>query len=161
MLMEGRALVVSRQNLDTKQWGTQDESYTQKPWLPLRGTRGNSQNYRVGQPTILVARMERYDPTICQELRHLPTEQSGQTCTLLNAPIERSSRPTMEINRLGLHYGLSNLGLVLHHCSGRWSPNQNESFHTLQPKPGCTAVRNIIPQRNHTTTRHTQRRHHR
>ena len=67
----------------------------------------------------------------------------------------------MEVNRHGLHYGLSNFGWIRHSSSSHRPPDQNESFHTLQQKSGCTAVRNIVLQRSHMTARHTQRRHHR
>ena len=61
---------------------------------------------------MLLAKIERNDQAIRQELRHLPTKQSGLTGTLWNAAIQRSSRPSMEVDRPGLHYRPSNFGLI-------------------------------------------------
>ena len=161
MRMEGRTPMVPRQNLGTERRGTQNESCTKKPRRPLIRTWGNSKNYRAGQQTILLARIERNNQMIRQEQRYLPTEQSGPTRTLRNAITKQGTRSTMEIDCHGLHYGPSNLWRIWHDSGGHWPPDKNESFHSLQQKPGQTAVRNLVPQRNHTTTRHTQRRHYR
>ena len=153
--------MVLRQNLDTKRRGTQDESYTQKPRRPLGRTWRDGKNYRAGQPTILLARNERNHQAIRQELRHLPTEQGGPTRTIWNASTQRGSRPTMEIDLHGLHYGPSNFGWIRHSPCGHRSSDQNESFHTLPEEPRRPAVCDVIPQRNRTITRHTTRHHYR
>ena len=99
--------MVPRKDLNTKQRRTQDESNMQVPRRPPSRARGKSKDYRAGLPAILLAKNARNDQTIRQELRHVPTEQSDLTCTIRDAPIERGPRPTMEINRYGLHHGLT------------------------------------------------------
>ena len=161
MRMEGRTSIVPRKDLNTKRWRAEDESYTQKPWRPPRRTRRNSKNYRVGQPKLLLAKHEGNNQKISQELRHLPTKQSGPTCTIWNVAIGCSSKQTMEVDHHGLHYRPSKLRRIWHNPHGHQPPDQNESLHIRQQGPESTAVCNIISQRNRSIARHTQRRYHR
>ena len=151
--------MVPREDLDTKRRRAKDKPYTQMPRRPPSRARGNSKNYRAGQPTILLAKDVRNDQTICQELRHVPTEQSGLTCTIWNAPINQGPRPTMEINRYGLHHGLTKLRQIRHNTHCYRSPDENEPFYPMQEGPRRTAICNTIPEGNHTITRHTTRHH--
>ena len=159
--MEGRTPMVPREDLDTKRRTTQEESYTQMPRRPPSRARGNSKNYRAGNPTILVARNARNNQTICQKLRHVSTEQSGPTCTIWNAPIKLDPRPTMEFNRYGLHHGLTKFRRIQHNTRCYRSPDENELFYSMQEGPGCTAICNTIPEGYHTITWHTTRHHYR
>ena len=104
--MVGRTLMVPKKDLDTKRRRTQDQSYTQMPRQPPSRTWGNSPDYRAGQPAILLAKNARKDKTIRQESRHVSMEQSGPTGTIRDAPIERSSGPTIEVSDYGLHHEL-------------------------------------------------------
>jgi len=51
-----------------------------------------------------MAKDQRRDQTIHQELRQMLEDQSGLTCSLQIATIKRDLRSTMEINSYGLHY---------------------------------------------------------
>ena len=148
-------------DLDTKRRRTQDESYTQMPRRPLGRTWGNSKNYRTGQPTILLARDARNNQTICQEPRHVSTEQSAPRCTIWNAPIKRGPRPTMEINSYGLHHGLNKFRRIRHNTRRRRPPDEDEPFYSLQEGPRCRTIHNTLLEGNHTITQHITRHHYR
>jgi len=55
MSMEGRPLMVSREDFDTKRWRDTSSSYRQTPRPPTSRTRRYCKNYRTHQPTILLA----------------------------------------------------------------------------------------------------------
>ena len=161
MPMEGRTPMVPREDLDTKRRRPQVESYMEMPRQPPRRTWGNSENYWTGQPTILLAKDARNNQTIRQKLRHVPTEQSGQTRTIRDASIERGPRTTMEVNRYGLHHKLTQVGRIWHDTRCHWPPDEDELFHSMQEGPRCTAVCNTLPEGNHMTTRYTTRHYYR
>ena len=50
--------------------------------IPQAGHGGTAKNNVAPTTQILLASNARYDKTICQELRHMPTNESGTTCTL-------------------------------------------------------------------------------
>ena len=131
------------------------------PRRPPSRAPGNGKNYRAGQPTILLARDARNNPTICQKLRHVSTEQSGPTCTIWNAPIKRGPRPTMEINHYGLYHGLTKFRWIRHNTRCYRSPDENEPFYSMQKGPRRTAICNTIPEGNHMITGNTTRHHYR
>ena len=72
-----------------------------------------------------------------------------------NAPIKRGHRPTKEINRYGLHHGLTKFGRIRHNISRHRSPDENEPFYSMQEGPRRTTICNTIPEGNHTITWHT------
>ena len=131
------------------------------PRRPLSRTWGNSKNHRTDQPTIPLARDARKNQRICQELRHVSTEQSGPACTIWNAPIKRAPRPIMEINSYGLHHGLTKFRRIRHNTCRHLPPDENEPFYCLQKGPRRTTIRNTRLEENHTITRHTTRHHYR
>ena len=131
------------------------------PRRPLSRTWGNSKNYRTGQPTILLARDARNNQTICQELQHVSTEQSGPTCIIWNAPIKRGPKPTMEINSYGLHHGLTRFRRIQHNTCHHRPPDEDEPFYSLQEGPRRTAICSTSLEGYHTITRHTTRHHYR
>ena len=161
MQMEGWTPLVSREDLDTKWQRTQNESYTEISRRPPCRTWWDSETYHAGQPTILLAKDARNDQTICQELRHVPAEQSGSTCTIRNTPIKPGLRPTIKINRYGLHHWLAKLRRIRHNTCLHRSPDQHEPFHPIVEEPQCTAVCNTFSKGNHMITRHTTRHYYR
>src|ERR1700712_5340914 len=104
MPVEGRPLMVPREDMDTKQRRDKDSPYLKTPRTPTSGTRRNSQNYRTHQPTILLAKDKGRHQTICQKLRHMSTDKGGPTRAIWITTIKRSTCQTMEINHYGLHY---------------------------------------------------------
>ena len=161
MLVEGQTPMVPGKDRDTKRRWTQDQSYTQMPRRPLSRTWGNSKHYRTGLLTILLARDARNNQTICQELRHVSTEQSGPTCTIWKAPIKRGPRPTMEINSYGFHHGLIKFRRIRHNTRRHRPPDKDEPFYSLQEGPRHTTICNTLLEGNHMITRHTRRHHYR
>ena len=98
---------------------------------PLAGHGGTAKTTELVSRQYLAARDARNNQTICQKLRHVPTEQSGPTCTIWNAPIKRGPRPTMEINRYGLHHRLTKFRQIRHNTRCYRSPDENEPFYSM------------------------------
>ena len=91
----------------------------------------------------------------------MSTEQSGPTCTISNAQIKWGPGPTIEINRYGLPPRLTKLRRIWHNTRCHWPPDEDEPFYPMQKGPRRTAVRNDLPERNHTITWHSTRHYYR
>jgi len=82
MPMEGRIPMAPRKDLGSQQRGNSDQPYTSTSRYSASRTRRNGKNDGAPTTQILLASYAQYDKTIRQELRHLPKNKGGTTCTL-------------------------------------------------------------------------------
>src|SRR5437588_12364119 len=99
--------MVPRKGVGTGRRKATDDDHRPTSRSTISWTRRNSQNYRVGQPTILLAKDAGNNQTIRQKLRHMPTNQGGPACALRPPSTKRGTRITLEIYIDGLHYRLT------------------------------------------------------
>src|SRR5205807_9904891 len=99
--------MVPREGVGTR--GRKDKNGNHLPTSrsTISWTRRDGQNYRIDQPTILLAEDARNNRTIRQKLRHLPTDQVGTACTLWLTTAKRGTIHTVEIHINGFHYRLT------------------------------------------------------
>jgi len=111
MPVERRIPLVPGKDLGSQQRRNNDEPYTTTPRYSSSGTWRNSKNN--GAPTTqrLLAAYAGYNKTIHQEVRHVPKNESGTTCTLWPSEAKRSSKSAVEININGLHHGRTKISL--------------------------------------------------
>jgi len=69
--MEGRPLMVPRENMDTQRRQAENRAYQTTPRYPHNRTRRNGKNYRTHPTKILLATHEGFNQKIYQELRYL------------------------------------------------------------------------------------------
>src|SRR5437588_12006407 len=99
--------MVPREGVGTR--GRKDKNGNHLPTSrsTISWTRRAGQNYRIDQPTILLAEDARNNQMIHQKLRHMPTNESGPAYTLWTITAKRSTLDTVEIHIHGFHHRLA------------------------------------------------------
>src|SRR5437588_3973877 len=151
--------MVPREGVGTRGGKDKDGNHLPTSRSTISGTRRNGQNYRIDQPTILLAEDARNHQTIRQKLRHMSTDQGGPACTLWPTTAKRSTLDTVEIHIHGFHHRLTQVRRTRCDIGSHRSADQNESLHTLSEGYQCKAICDSLPKRDIQTPRITSRYH--
>ena len=110
MSVERQIPMASRENLGSKQQKNKGGPSKTTSRYPSSRAWRNGKNNRTPTTHILLAIYAGYNKTIRHELRHMPKDESGTTCTIWPDETQRSPKSAMKINIDGLHHGLTKIG---------------------------------------------------
>jgi len=161
MPIEGRPAVRFRKDLDTEQWRNTNDSYRKKLQPPTSGTQWDGKDYQTHKPMVVVAKDKRRHQRIHQKLPEMSEDHSGPTSTLEVIRIKWRTRPTMEINRCGLHYRPAKVRALWEHTGSHRSADVNEAFDYMYRRSIRAAVCQSLHEEDSHTAWTTTRYHYR